>query len=240
MTAEFSSLSRRTFLEGSAAASLAFALPSAAAAQAARPGTEWLFFGREEAAFIEAAIDRLIPSEAEWPGARQAGVARYIDLQLAGPFGQGDRLFLGGPFLPGTPSQGYQLPHTPAALYRRALRALLAKDGAGFERLSDEAKDALLTRLEIGEIDLDGVPSSVFFETLLTNTIEGYFADPVYGGNVDMVSWRMIGFPGAHAAYLGVYQRHGERYDHPPLSLADTTHAHHSHGPGHAPAPRGR
>jgi gluconate 2-dehydrogenase gamma chain len=58
-------------------------------------------------------------------------------------------------------------------------------------------------------IDIDGFPSSIFFETLLANTVEGFFADPAYGGNKDMVSWRMIGCPGAYAAYLDVYTRHG-------------------------------
>jgi hypothetical protein len=61
--------------------------------------------------------------------------------------------------------------------------------------------------------------------TLLANTIEGYFADPAYGGNRDTVSWRMIGFPGAYAAYLGVYTHHGIRYDRGPLSMAHS-HAH--------------
>src|SRR3712207_7688305 len=61
------------------------------------------------------------------------------------------------------------------------------------------SQDALLSELEAGRLDLGGFSSAIFFETLLANTIEGYFADPAYGGNRDMVSWRMIGFPGARS-----------------------------------------
>ena len=43
--------------------------------------------------------------------------------------------------------------------------------------------DAALTDLESGKAKLDSLPSPVLFETLLANTIEGYFSDPVYGGN---------------------------------------------------------
>jgi gluconate 2-dehydrogenase gamma chain len=86
-------------------------------------------------------------------------------------------------------------------------------------------QDALLSELEAERLDLGGFSSAIFFETLLANTIEGYFADPAYGGNRDMVSWRMIGFPGAYAAYLGVYTQHGIRFDREPLSMAHS-HAH--------------
>jgi gluconate 2-dehydrogenase gamma chain len=69
----------------------------------------------------------------------------------------------------------------------------------------------------------------VFFETLLANTVEGYFADPVYGGNRDMVSWRIIGFPGAFAQYLELVDQHGYVYDRPPIGIAGALAAHH-HG----------
>jgi gluconate 2-dehydrogenase gamma chain len=228
------SLTRRETLAGALAFS---ALPSIGAAQRATPNPNLSFFSVSEARFLDAAIDRLIPAEPDWPGARDAAVLTYIDLQLAGPFGEGARFFNGGPHEAGTPEQGYQLPYTPAELYRRSMRALLARtaEGRQFIEANDAGKDAFLTQLETGEMDLEGVPSSVFFETLLTNTIEGYFADPVYGGNRDMTSWRMIGFPGAHAGYLGIYTQHGIRFDRPPLSIGDSQgHRHgHGHGQGH-------
>jgi gluconate 2-dehydrogenase gamma chain len=54
-----------------------------------------------------------------------------------------------------------------------------------------------LKRLEAGGKDLAGVPGDLFFEHLWEVTLEGYFSDPVYGGNRGLISWRMIGFPGA-------------------------------------------
>jgi gluconate 2-dehydrogenase gamma chain len=226
-----SDLTRRVVLQAGAALAAAAALPSFALAQRADGRGPYSFFTQEEAAFIEAAVDRLIPPEPEWPGARDAGVPSYIDLQLAGPYGAGDRLFLGGPIKQGTPEQGYQLGLTPAQVYRTSLRTILARTraaGVSFVEVSAEEQDKFLTRLEAGEADLDGVPSAVFFETLLANTIEGYFADPAYGGNKDMMGWRMVGFPGVYAAYLGIYTKHGLRFEGEPRSMAS---AHHVHGP---------
>jgi gluconate 2-dehydrogenase gamma chain len=124
--------------------------------------------------------------------------------------------------------QGYQLALTPAALYRTSLRAIgeeLPRRGFDFASAPAEEQDALLAELEAGRRDLGGFSSAIFFETLLANIIEGYFADPAYGGNWDMVSWRMIDFPGAYAAYLGVYTQHGIRFDREPLSMAHS-HTH--------------
>ena len=242
-------LTRRVLIQSATALGGTVALASAGLAQRADGRTaQYRFFTPDEAAFVEAAVDRLIPPEPEWPGARGAGVPNYIDLQLAGPFGAGDRMFLGGPIKPGTPQQGYQLGLTPAQVYRTALGAILERTAGqvtAFADASPEAQDDFLRRLEAGEADLNGVPSAVFFETLLANTIEGFFADPAYGGNRDMVGWRMVGFPGPYAAYLGLYTRHGIRYDREPLSMAD---AHRLHGGGHGaaapaavpPARRGR
>lgn len=186
------------------------------------------FFTVEEAAFVAAATDRLLPRD-DWPSASEAGVVRYIDRQLAGPFGAGARMYLAGPHAPGTPQQGYQLPLTPAQVYRRALAGLAPHlADRPFADRSDEAKDDFLRRLEAGELMLGEVPSAVFFETLLANTIEGYFSDPMYGGNRDMAGWRMIGFPGAYAMYVQWVDKHGIRFDRPPIAIAQ--HAGHSHG----------
>jgi gluconate 2-dehydrogenase gamma chain len=224
---------RRALIQSATALGGSVALASSGVAQRTDGRTQYRFFTPDEAAFVEAAVDRLIPPEPEWAGARGAGVPNYIDLQLAGPYGAGDRMFLGGPIRPGTPQQGYQLGLTPAQVYRTALAAILertAAQGAAFVGASPEAQDAFLKRLEAGEADLNGVPSAIFFETLLANTIEGYFADPAYGGNRDMVAWRMIGFPGPYAAYLGIYTRHGIKYDREPLSMADAHRLHGGHG----------
>jgi gluconate 2-dehydrogenase gamma chain len=189
----------------------------------------YLFLNREEAAFIESAVARLIPADAKWPGALEAGVANYIDKQLAGAWGAGERLYRSGPWRPGTVSQGYQLPFTPAELFRAAVGAInrdLSQAGTPFARMGSEQQDGYLRRLEGGEKNLGGVPSDVFFEHLWQCTVEGFFSDPVYGGNRGMVAWRMVGFPGAYASYYELVDQHGIQVDRAPTSLAEDVHGH--------------
>nr|WP_145548342.1 gluconate 2-dehydrogenase subunit 3 family protein [Variovorax boronicumulans] len=90
-----------------------------------------LFFNPWEAAWIRAATDRLIPADASGPGALQAGVPAFIDRQLAGAWGAGERLYRSGPWQAGLPQQGYQLPYTPAELFRAALTAWRSAEQAG-------------------------------------------------------------------------------------------------------------
>jgi len=65
----------------------------------------------------------------------------------------------------------------------------------------------------------DGVDAKTFFTMLLQNTKEGYFSDPIYGGNKDMGAWKMIGFPGAHYDYREWVSRHGEPVPFPPVGF---------------------
>jgi gluconate 2-dehydrogenase gamma chain len=176
------------------------------------PQTTYLFFNMEESAFIETAVSQLIPPDDQWPGALEAGVPNYMDKQLAGAWGAGERLYRGGPWQQGTPSQGYQLPFTPAELFHIALAAInkeLAQVGTPFAKMSADQQDAYLRSLEAGGKNLGGVPSEEFFEHLWEATLEGFFSDPVYGGNRDMVAWRMIGFPGAYASYYDLVDQYG-------------------------------
>jgi gluconate 2-dehydrogenase gamma chain len=237
-------LSRRIFLKVSGAAAVT---PAAAAlaqdkkahqpssAHGAHANTAddaahtYLFFTAAESAFIEAAADRLIPPDQLGPGGTEAGVPRYIDMQLAGAWGAGERLYRSGPWQPGTPQQGYQLPYTPAELFRNALRGVsldLQKGGKKFEQLDGPAQDAYLTRLQNGNFDLEGVPAHIFFESLLAMTIEGYFSDPAYGGNLGMGAWAMIGFPGAYGNYYDLVDKHGIAFNVPPRSLAQDGEGH--------------
>ena len=193
----------------------------------------YLFFNVAEARFIEAACERLIPADESGAGALASGVPNYLDKQLGGAWGAGERLYRSGPWLPGTPSQGYQLPFTPAELFHTALRAInrdFEKRGTALRDLSAEAQDTYLKSLEAGGQDLDGVPSAVFFDMLLRMTVEGFFSDPVYGGNRDMVAWRMIGFPGAYADYYEAIDQHGVKFERAPMSLGEDRHGHvHEH-----------
>ncbi|MBP0447556.1 gluconate 2-dehydrogenase subunit 3 family protein [Roseomonas sp. SSH11] len=221
------------------------ALGTVAGSAAAEP---WLFFTEDEASLVSAAVDRLIPPDTEFTGAVGAGVPTYIDRQLAGAYGSGARLYREGPWREGLPQQGYQLPHTPAELYRAGLAAFAADARRGygrrFEELAPRLQDEALRRLEVGEAGFDELPSAVFFETLLANTIEGFFADPIYGGNRDMVGWRMVGFPGGYAGYTELVGRHGLRFDRPPNGIAQNLlqhaagHGHGAHGGRGAPRER--
>jgi gluconate 2-dehydrogenase gamma chain len=189
--------------------------------------TTFLFLNSDEAAFVAAAVARLIPEDDQWPGALKAGVPNYIDKQLAGAWGVGERLYRSGPWQPGTPSQGYQLPFTPAELFRTAIDAInkeLAQARTPFTTMSPEHQDGYLARLESEGKDLGGVPSNVFFEHLWECTLEGFFSDPVYGGNRDMAAWRMIGFPGAYSSYYDLVDQHGIKIDRAPMSLSEGPH----------------
>ncbi len=196
--------------------------------EAQRPAgpREWRYFDVEEAAAVDAIVDRLIPADGNDPGGREAGVPEFIDRQLAGSWGAGQQFYAAGPFASGTPRQGYQLPHTPAALVREGLARLrpAAEARLGGRRLEEarpEDLDALLRSLERGETKLDPIPSPVFFRQLLDLVMEGFFSDPVYGGNRGMAGWKLVGFPGAHATHAQEIERHGMAWRRPPISMAD-------------------
>lgn len=201
-----------------AAAGVAAALPASAWLAAAvgpqpisrhPPASPYLFFDAAEARFIEAACERLIPADASVPGALGAGVPRYLDQHLAGAWGAGEGSYRNGPWQPGTPADGQPSRFTPAELFRTALSAArrdLRKRGAPgtsygapFDAWPAASQDSYLQLLAAGAINLDGVPSTVFFQMLLSMTVEGFFSDPRYGSTRDRVAWPMHGFPGAHA-----------------------------------------
>ncbi|MBA8876466.1 gluconate 2-dehydrogenase subunit 3 family protein [Phyllobacterium myrsinacearum] len=185
----------------------------------------WYFFTPQEAATVEAIVDRIIPADELSIGGKEAGCAVYIDRQLTGPFGSSSRLYTKGPFLPGLPTQGYQGEANPAQRYRAGLAAMDAflkqRDGKSFVELQPAEQDAFLTEMEAGKIALpNGIKSAGFFGLVLQNTMEGFFADPIYGGNKDMVSWRMIGFPGARYDYRDHVTKHNEPYPQSPVSIS--------------------
>ena len=232
--------SRRSFLRSSlvliSTATLAGEAPALLGNQ--RPEEPLRFLNESEKRFLVAAVDRLIPADEGWPGAAEAGVVNYIDLQMAGAWGRGEMLYRHGPFRKGTPMQGYQLEYTPAELFRWSILAINAhftSQAKSFDQLPAEEKDAYLAGLEKGDIDLDGVPSSTFFDFLVQHTVEGFFSDPIYGGNKNKIAWKMIGFPGAYADYHDLIDKHGVEFHREPLSIAD--------GPGYhsmTSSPRGK
>ena len=173
----------------------------------AAEGGGWRYLNPGEVGFLIAAVDRMIPADPTGPSGSEAGVVFFIDRQLAGEYGSGARFYLEGPWQKGTESQGYQSRFTPAQFYRRAIAAIeqavgRSDNGKAFKDVPADRQDALLKQMESGELKLDGpITSKAFFTMFLQNVLEGYFSDPIYGGNKDGAAWKMIGFPGAHYDY---------------------------------------
>lgn len=176
------------------------------APEAASEG-KWRYLNDAEVGFLTAAVDRFIPADPTGPSASEAGVVVFIDRQLAGDYGSGARFYLEGPWQEGTDSQGYQSRFTPAQFYRHAIGAIeqavaRSENDKTFKDLPADRQDALLKQMESGDLKLDGpITSKAFFTMFLQNVLEGYFSDPIYGGNKDAAAWKMIGFPGAHYDY---------------------------------------
>jgi gluconate 2-dehydrogenase gamma chain len=233
--------SRRNFLKSAAA--LGAAVPVGAAAQTKAPShaghgahaapkgaaqpRPYMFLSQAEVAFIDAAVSHLIPKDELGPGAKEAGVTYFIDQQLFGGYGSMARKYTQGPWPEGTPQQGYQSPLTPAGVYRAGIRDTNAHCqktySKTFDALSRQQQEEVLKGLDGGKIELEQVRSQFFFNMLLNNTIEGFFADPVYGGNRDKAGWKLVGFPGVAAVYTTFIEKHNVPYKAQPVSIADIT-----------------
>jgi len=168
------------------------------------------FFSQAEALIVAAAASRIFPTDETGPGAREAGVAIYIDRQLAGPWGRDGHRYTQGPFEEGTaPEFGYQGKATPREIYRQGIKEL-----GRFDRLEPAERDQKLKQIE----------ASLFFSLLRQNTIEGMFCDPIHGGNADMLGWQLIGFPGPRMSnYDDVDKHYGEAFRPKPASLRQVT-----------------
>jgi gluconate 2-dehydrogenase gamma chain len=229
-----SPIARRNFLFGAGTAVAAGLAPTApAAAQTPAPATPpaadpepLLTLTATEHAFFVAAVDTIIPADELSPSGSQCGVATFIDRQLAGAYGSGARLYRDGPFPKGKPELGYQLPLTPREFFRAGVTA--ANDwsrkayGKDFDRLDAKQREDALKALEQGKAEFADFNSRSFFEALLAITMEGFFADPIYGGNRNKAGWRMVGFPGLPATYGNLIEQYrGRRYRVEPQSIAD-------------------
>jgi gluconate 2-dehydrogenase gamma chain len=182
------------------------------------------YFTPAEAAWVDAAVARLIPEDASGPGAVQAGVTFFIDQQLGGPYGKAVNWYMRGPFGKGTEEQGYQLERNPAQLYRAAIAAIDAHCGAQFggktfRQIAPADQDELLHALEKDKLKLPGVSGKAFFTMLWDNTKEGFFADPMYGGNRNFIGWRLVGFPGPRYNYVSEIRHFGQPYTMPTVGI---------------------
>jgi gluconate 2-dehydrogenase gamma chain len=187
------------------------------------------FFNPHQRATIEAAMARIIPSD-DMPGAREAGAVDFVDRYLSGvgyiyakPDGSGFET------LEGKRAEAWR---RRVAILRQtyqsgieALDALANKlFGASFVELSEQQQDDSLTTLERAgsqAASAGGAPGEgpalqqtltetelEFFPLLVMHARQGFYADPIYGGNKDRAGWRAIGFPGPSSlmeVYAGRY-----------------------------------
>ena len=231
---------RRDFLKGAmigtaalaagnpapAAAQAAAAQAAASAAPAGADAEPLLTLTATEHAFIVAAVDTLIPADELSPSGSDCGVATFVDRQLAGAYGMGARLYRQGPFPKAKPELGYQLSLNPREFFRAGIEEANAWSrktyGRDFDRLSEQDREAALKAMENDKAQFAGFSSRMFFDALLQIAMEGFFADPVYGGNRDMAGWKMVGYPGLPATYReDIVKYFGKKYDKPPRSIAD-------------------
>jgi gluconate 2-dehydrogenase gamma chain len=141
-------------------------------------GGHGAFFNADEAAAVAGFAERIFPGAPGIPGARDADVLNYIDLALAGAYADLQEF------------------------YRHGLNQLdahcRAAYGRVFARLEPRQQEEVVAALEAGRVAEFTWPTARgFFNMLRTHTIEGMFADPIYGGNKDFAGWKLIGFPGA-------------------------------------------
>jgi gluconate 2-dehydrogenase gamma chain len=231
-------LERRDFVAGVVARGVAAAstatTPSMEAADAApatphvrAQGVAYTFLNPDEARFVEALVDHMIPADDLTPAGTDLGIAIYIDRALAGAWGQGERLYAQGPWRQGLLTQGYQLPLVPAQLYRAGIAATdahcLKVYGKSFESLSEAEREEVLIGLSSEAIRFDnGLPIHEFWTVLYQTVIEGLFCDPIHGGNRDRAGWRLIGFPGVIAQYRDDVETYrGKPYPSDSRSIAD-------------------
>jgi gluconate 2-dehydrogenase gamma chain len=203
---------RRAFLKGAVAGAGAGAvaalapvanaqthqMPGASAEALPQGERHGAFFNDEQATTVTTFAERLMPGAPGKPGATEAGVVNYIDLALAGAYSDQQEF------------------------YRRGLDQLdaycQATHKAPFAKLPAAQQDEVIAALEEGKATGFQWPAArSFFETVRTHTMEGMFADPVYGGNKDFAGWRLVGFPGAQPAFTGADLKSREAFSRAPI-----------------------
>jgi len=154
---------------------------------------------RGERVTLAAIAERIFPAT-DTPGAVDAGAVEYIEIALAGAYA------------------------SLRARYRRALREIdlhaRQTSGRAFRELDGAGQDRILTDLEAGA--LSAVKNGAdFFRLVRQHVLEGIFGDPQYGGNRDLVGWRIVGFPGQRTGYADAYIN--RVVDLPPIAADDTS-----------------
>jgi len=162
--------------------------------------------GSAPVAFVEAFVNVMCPADHLTPNGVECGLATFIDRQMAGGYGQGENLYMQGPWKTGKPQFGYQLPLIPAQFFKAGIAAANAacrsRFGKDFDALTPGDADLFLRDLAAGKVSDPRVPLAEWFNELAYPLfVQACFADPVYGGNNGKVFWRMVGYPGLPATH---------------------------------------
>jgi len=165
--------------------------PAQAAASPRREAFENLTAA--EAELLDAIVDRLIPSDAQGPGAREARVVHYIDRALGGALASSRPAYAAG----------------LASLDRYAT----SSRGKRFLDLTDTDKDSVLIDVETGAATGFTGSSAQFFALMLNHTRQGMFGDPYYGGNANFIGWDLLGYPGVRTMVTAADQKALEAHE---------------------------
>ena len=175
-------LSRGDLLKRAGVLGAAAALPAVATAERAGAAEEvaqlqqLVALSPSQATTIGAFVERLIPTDASGPGAREANVLRYIDRALAG---------------------GLSMFRPSYVAAKQALDAYSqSKYGAAFAALSTSQQDAVLTDMDQNLATGFTPNSKAVFEMIRTHAVQGMFGDPAHGGNTGFAGWKLVRFPG--------------------------------------------
>ena len=166
------------------------------------------FFSRsEDFRTLAAAVERIYPEDDNGPGAVELGVPYFIDRQLNGQWGSNSDDYMQGPFNPAaSETHGIQERMNRGEMFLAGVRRIqeisMDEHDAEFTSLDGGQQDDILRSLEAGDVEIKGMRSESFFELLKETTIEGVYSDPVYGGNKDMMGWKMIEYPGPRMGWL--------------------------------------
>jgi gluconate 2-dehydrogenase gamma chain len=140
-----------------------------------------------ESDLLEAIVERLIPSDANGPGAKEARAAHYIDRALIGALASSRNAYASG--------------LEALDRYARSSR------GKPFLALSPTDQDSVLIDCETGGATGFTGSSAQFFAMVLNHTRQGTFGDPYYGGNANFVGWDLINYPGVRTAISAADQK---------------------------------
>lgn len=174
--------------------------------QANNPNEALMFFYPEEYQTTAAAAERIFPKDDLGPGAMELNAAIYIDHQLNSGWGVNEKDYKLGPYYKPDPTQGEQNKLYRKDLFRLGLKELNTYSNKNYKKkfteLEANEQDEVLAAFEKGKASsLSGASSSAFFQLLRTLTIEGVYADPLYGGNKEMLGWQMRKYPGSRMSY---------------------------------------